>query len=161
MIRAAQEGDCAAIGAIWNPLIRDSAITFTSQEKRPEEIAALLASRAEAGDPVLVAEVAGQVAGFGYYVQFRSGPGYARSLEHSVHLAPSARGRGLGRALVAALADRARARQAHWLIGGVSGENPGGLAFHRALGFAPLAVLPEVGFKFGRYIDLHLLGLRL
>jgi L-amino acid N-acyltransferase len=78
-------------------------------------------------------------------------------MEHTVLLAPDARGRGLGRALMRAVEDHARGAGVHSLFGGVSGANPEGRAFHLALGFAEVAVLREVGWKWGRWLDLHLM----
>jgi len=153
-VRPARESDAAAIAAIWNPVIRDTAVTFTTLEKTREGLRADIAAR---GPCFLVAEAGGRVAGFATCFQFRGGPGYARTLEHSVILAPAARGYGLGRALMAALEEAARARGAHALWAGISGENPAGVAFHAAIGFAHVARLPEVGFKFGRWMDLVLM----
>lgn len=160
-VRLAGPGDAAGIAAIWNPVIRDTAITFNAAEKTEAEVAALLAERAAAGHGTFVAGAPGEVLGFASYSQFRGGVGYARTMEHTVLLAEGARGRGLGRALMAALEEHARAAGAHSLFAGVSGENPAGRAFHAALGYVELAVLPEVGFKFGRWMDLHLMQKRL
>ena len=160
MIRNATAADCDAIAAIWNPVIRDTAITFTTAEKTAEGLAATLAEKAAGGFPFLVAEAEGGLLGFATYGQFRAGPGYARTAEHSIILGPAARGRGVGRALMAALEARAAAAEFHSLIAGVSAENPAGRAFHAALGYAEIAVLPEVGFKFGRWMDLVLMQKR-
>lgn len=157
MIRPAVPADAAAIAAFWNPVIRDTAVTFNPVEKTPDEIARMITDRQSAGHGFLVAEVDGQVAGFASYAQFRSGAGYARTMEHTVILAPVAHGRGVGRALMTALEDHARAAGVHSLIAGVSAENPAGRAFHAALGYAVIATLPEVGFKFGRWMDLTLM----
>jgi phosphinothricin acetyltransferase len=157
MIRPARDSDGAAIAALWNPVIRDTAITFSSALRSPQDIAAMIADKAAAGHAFLVAEAAGGLAGFAAYGQFRSGPGYARAMEHSIVLAPQARGQGLGRALLAATEDHARAGGAHCLLAGVSAENPAGRAFHAALGYRLIATLPEVGWKFGRHIDLWLM----
>jgi phosphinothricin acetyltransferase len=78
-------------------------------------------------------------------------------MEHSVHLTEAARGKGLGRALMAVLEDHARQGGAHLMIAGISGENPGAQAFHAALGYAHVARIPEAGWKWGRYIDLVLM----
>lgn len=155
MIRPARPDDAAAIAAIWNPWIRDTAVTFTTAEKTVPGLQALIEERAPTR-AFLVDEAKGGLQGFATYGQFRSGPGYARSLEHSILLAPTARGQGVGRGLMAALTDSAKAQGGHVLIGGVSAENPDGAVFHAAMGFALIARLPQVGWKFGRYIDLLL-----
>ena len=134
-------------------MIAATAVTFNSLEKTTDEIAAMIAAR----PAFLVAVEAGQVLGFASYDQFRGGPGYARSMEHTIILAPGARGRGLGRALMAALETHARGTGVHVLVAGVSAENPEGLAFHTALGFAEVGRVREAGHKFGRYMDLVLL----
>ena len=158
IIRRAEAGDVFAILDIWNPLIRDTSVTFTTLEKTAQGLADDIAAR---GDAFLVAEAAGQILGFAKYGAFRSGPGYAHTAEHSVILAGDARGQGVGRALMARLEDHARTQGIHVLIAGVSGENEAAIAFHRAIGFTEAARLPEVGRKFGRWMDLVLLHKRL
>jgi phosphinothricin acetyltransferase len=157
VIRAAAEADAAQIAALWSALIRDTTITFNTREKTPADISALLAEKVTADQPFLVACHAGRVAGFATYAQFRNGPGYARTIEHSIMLDAAARGHGLGRALMAAIEDHARARAMHTLWAGVSAENPAGVTFHRHLGFTELATLPQVGRKFDRWLDLVLM----
>ncbi|GAW35176.1 N-acyltransferase YncA [Roseovarius sp. A-2] len=158
IIRRAANEDIPAILDIWNPLIRDTSVTFTTVEKTVRGLADDLATR---GDAFLVAEAAGQILGFATYGPFRAGPGYAKTAEHSVILGAGARGRGVGRALMARLEAQARAQGIHVLIAAVSGENEGAIAFHRAIGFTQGARLPEVGQKFGRWMDLVLLHKRL
>ncbi len=156
MIRPATAADCVAIAALWNPMIRDTLVTFTTEERSAEVLEALLAQKAALDHPFLVAEDGGLL-GFATYGAFRSGPGYARTMEHTIILGPRARGRGVGRALMQRIEDHARQAGIHSLIAGVSGGNPGGRAFHAAVGFREVAVLPEVGFKFGRWWDLVLM----
>ena len=156
-IRPARRADFAAILAIWNPVIRDTAVTFSSEEKTADGLAAMIADRRAAGREFLVAEADGQVAGFATYAQFRAGNGYAHAMEHTIILAPGAQGRGLGRALIAAVEDHARAGGAHTLFAGVSGENAAGIAFHDRVGFRTVARIPEAGRKFGRWLDLVLM----
>lgn len=156
-IRVATTADCAAIAAIWNPIIRDTACTFTSQERPVDGLAHLLTEKAQAGLPFLVALYGGQVCGFATYGQFRPGPGYAHTMEHTVMLAPDRRQMGTGRALMAALEGHAKGAGVHSLWAGISGENPGAVAFHAAIGFNQVATLPQVGRKFGRWMDLILM----
>lgn len=157
MIRAAIPADAAGIAAIWNPVIRDTTITFNPDEKSVADLVALIRSP----DPMLVWAEDGQILGFARYGQFRGGAGYRFTSEHTILLAAERRGKGGGRALMAALADHARAAGRHSLIAGVSGENAPGIAFHAACGFKTIARLPEVGWKFGRWLDLVLMLKRL
>lgn len=152
MIRPAAPQDAGAIAEIWNHVIRETTQTFTTAEKDPSALAVQIINQ-----PCFVAEMAGAVGGFVIYGQFRSGPGYAHTVEHSIHVAQSARGAGLGRALMDAAEAHARSAGIHSIIAGVAGENAGGAQFHAALGYREIARLPEVGWKFGRWHDLVLM----
>lgn len=157
MIRDATPADAPAIAAIWNPAIRDTAVTFNSAEKSISDIATMITDRQAADHGFLVAETSGRIAGFATYAQFRGGVGYARTMEHTILLSPDAQGTGLGRALLTAIEDHARAGGAISLFAGVSAENPAGRAFHARLGYTEVAILQRVGFKFGRAMDLVLM----
>lgn len=157
-IRDARTGDAGAIAAIWNPIIRDTVITFWPTERSAAEIAGMIAARQAAGHAFLVAETAGEVAAFATCTQFRGGAGYARSLEHSIHVHPGRRGRGLGTALLRAVEDHARARGGQLMISAVTGSNDGSLRFHARQGYARWGVIPAAGWKFGRFHDLVLMG---
>lgn len=154
IVRTARPDDAAALTDILNTLIAGTTVTFTSEVKTVDTV---LADIAKHGTAYKVVEIDGAVRGLAAYFPFRHGPGYARTQEHSIVLHPDSWGRGAGRALMAALEDEARAEGVHSLIAGVSGENPAGRAFHAALGFVQVGVLPEVGFKFDRWIDLVLM----
>jgi phosphinothricin acetyltransferase len=156
MIRRATPADAAAIAALWNPYIRDTLVTFNAAEKTPDDVARMIADRDALGHATVLAEDGGLM-GFATYAQFRGGVGYATCMEHTVLLSPCARGLGLGRGLMGALCDHARAAGAHQMIAGVSAANPEGLAFHARLGFAEIARVKDAGFKFGRFIDLVLM----
>ncbi len=157
IVRRAEAGDAPAIAEIWNGYIRDTAVTFNSQEKTVEGLVQEIAARRSEGMSFLVAEHEGQVIGFATAFPFRSGPGYRHTLEHTVQLSEPAHGQGAGRALMARVEAEARAGGAHVLVAGVSSENPDGIAFHEALGFETVGRMPEVGFKFGRWMDLVLM----
>ena len=157
MIRRATTSDAAEIKAIWNHAIRETTNTFNPVEKSQAEVAQLLNIKT----PCFIYARGAQVWGFARYFPFRSGEGYRFSVEHTVMLADQARGAGAGRALMEALCDHAKAAGKHTMHAAVSRENPQAVAFHAAIGFRTLAVLPEVGFKFGRWIDLVLMQKRL
>lgn len=159
LIRPAIVLDAPAIAAIWNPFIRDTAVTFNAVEKRAEDVAALIVTRLTAGHGFLVAADPddGTILGFATYTQFRSGIGYAKSMEHTILLAPAAHGKGLGRALLSAIEKHATEEGAHQILAGVSAENPAGIRFHLAMGYVECARIAAAGYKFGRYMDLVLL----
>lgn len=152
-VRPAVPSDAERIVAIQNPIIRDTAITFNSQLKTPDEVREAICTL----PCFLVAEVDGEVIGFVSYLQFRRGVGYARAMEHTIILDPAARGKGAGRALMSAAEDHARAAGIGSLWAGVSGENPDGVRFHARLGYEEITRLPKVGYKFGRWMDLVLM----
>ena len=145
MIRPVTQADFDAVLAFWNPVIRDTTVTFSSEEKTLDGLAAMVAARRAAGQDFLVAEAAGAVAGFVTWGQFRAGNGYVHAMEHTIILAPRARGRGLGRALMEAAETRARAGSAHLMVGGISAENDAGIAFHTALGYAQAGRITQAG----------------
>jgi len=152
-LRAARAQDASAIAEIYNQIIRDTTITFASDEKSEAEIAAQIAE----AEAYLVACDGGQLLGFASFGPFRKGPGYGLVKEHSICLAQGARGAGLGARLLSALEDTARAQGVTHMIAGVSGENPAGQKFHARHGYESVGHLPEIGQKFGRRIDLVLM----
>ena len=153
-IRPAVAQDAAAVAALWNGMIRDSLSTFTTEEKTPEEIAALIAARANA---FWVAEGEGAVLGFVTYGSFRGGPGYAATVEHSIVLSEAAQGQGLGRDLMTQAIEAAAAQGRHTMVAAISSANPGAVTFHEKLGFAQVGRMPEVGRKHGQWLDLILM----
>ncbi len=152
-VRRAVAADAAGVADIWNHYIRETTVTFNPVEKRLAEVEAAIAER----PAFFVAETDGGIGGFSCYDAFRPGPGNIRTKEHSILLAPQARGRGFGRLLLGAVEDHARAAGVRSLFGGVSAENAEGRAFHARMGYAQVAVLRDVGWKFDRYIDLVLM----
>ena len=154
ILRPAEPTDAGAIVAFWNPLIRDTAVTFSSEERSANAVAEDINTRCNA---FWVAEDAGQITGFATYTPFRSGPGYARTKEHTIIVNPAFHGRGVGRALMGRLEQAARQESVHSLIAGISSENPDAVRFHTSIGFQQAARLPEVGYKFGRWMDLILM----
>lgn len=156
-IRPAHPSDSRVIAEIWNDMIQNTPNTFTTALKTPDGIAQDIQTRQAAGLGFFVVCDDIGVAGFATYFQFRNGPGYAHTMEHSIVLDHRVWGRGAGRELMAQLCDHARDAGVHSLWAGVSGENPAGVAFHERIGFQRIATLPQVGYKFGRWMDLVLM----
>lgn len=158
MIRPATVLDAQGIAAIWNPFIENTAVTFNPVVKRPEEVAEMIVARTTAGHGFLVAcDEECVITGFATYAQFRAGLGYSKSMEHTIILAPTEKGRGMGRALMTAIEAHAREEGAHQMIAGISAENVAGIRFHEAMGYVEAARIREAGWKFGRFMDLVLM----
>lgn len=153
IIRPAEARDAAGLAAIVNPVIRETTISFKTEELTLDDARDII----EAAPIMFVAEENGEILGYASYSQFRRGVGYDRTMEHAIALGPDARGRGIGRQLMQKLEAHAKASDLGSLWAGISGENPDAVAFHEALGFEKIAMLPDVGFKFGRWIDLILM----
>ncbi|MGR3490745.1 MAG: GNAT family N-acetyltransferase [Shimia sp.] len=150
-VAPAQDSDLPGVLEIWNAAIRGTAQTFTTKEKTLDGLRALL----HPPHVLLVARAEG-VLGFGTLGPFRGGPGYRHSVEHTLYVAQTARGRGIGVALLRGLEDAARAQAAHVMVGAISGENPRSVAFHLREGFTEVGRMLQVGRKFDRWMDLVL-----
>jgi len=161
-VRPALSGDVAAITTLYNEL---GVATTASYDLAPVTTANRLAwldDHHAHGWPVLVAEDAdGAVSGFAAFSAFRPKAGYDRTVEHSVYVDAGRQGKGVGHALMTALIGQARRQQRHAMIGVVDATNAASIEFHRSLGFVIAGVLPEVGRKFGRWLDVTLLVLLL
>jgi phosphinothricin acetyltransferase len=161
LFRAATPDDLPAITAIYNQVIAGSTAVYSDDPVTVEDRAAWLASRLAQGYPVLVAELDGAVGGFSTFGDFRAWPGYRFTVEHSVHVREDLRGRGLGAPLVQALFPLATGLGKHMMVAGVDADNAGSIRFHERLGFERVGCFREVGFKFGRWLDLVFLQRRL
>ena len=154
IIRDAEEADLPGILEIYNEVLTNSTAIYAYEPAPIEERRAWMQGRLEAGFPVLVAGEPGDVLGFSSFGVWRAAPAYLHTVEHSVHVRADMRGKGVGRALVEALMPRARAMGMHRIIGGIDGDNASSIAFHKSLGFVEVARFTEVGWKFGRWLDV-------
>lgn len=155
VVRASAATDIAAIAAIYRHHVLTGLASFEEVPPEPAEMARRRAAIVEAGMPWLAAtDPAGMVLGYAYAGPYRPRPGYRYTAEDSVYVAPGAVGRGVGRALLAALIARCETLGFRQLVAviGDSG-NAASIGLHRALGFAQVGLLPAVGFKFGRWVD--------
>lgn len=154
VIRSANHEDLPAIVEIYN---EGGVATTASYDVEPvtlEDRAAWFERLRNQGHPVLVLEENSQVVGFASYGPFRDKAAYRHTVEHSVYVAEGSRSNGVGRMLLCALLDHARGRGVHVMLGVLDADNTASRAFHKSLGFIESAVLPEVGRKFGRWLDV-------
>lgn len=163
-IRPAEPVDLPALAAIQNALIESTTYEWTDAPYTVEDREAWLAAHGRDGDPVFVAVDGDDVVGFAAYSDFRDTqrwPGYRFTVEHSVHVAESHQGAGIGRALMAALVGHARGAGKRVMVAAIDGSNTGSITFHARLGFVEVARMPGVGEKWGRRLDLVLMQLEL
>lgn len=154
MIRDAGRDDLAAILVIYNHAIVHTTAVWNETPVTIEERHLWFDVKQQRGFPVLVAVDEGDVLGFASYGDFRSFPGFSQSVEHSIYVAPHAHRRGIGWALLDALIARAKGAGLHAMIGGIDASNAASIALHQAMGFAQVGHMPQVGHKFGRWLDL-------
>ncbi len=160
MIRDANESDLPQIVEIANALLATTAIEWTDVAHTLDSRRDWLAQHRAEGEPVLVAEEAGELLGYANYGDFRDAkkwPGYRFTVEHTIHVRERHWGRGVGRQLLEALIERARVAGKHVMIAGIDAENVASIHFHARLGFVEVARMPEIGFKLDRWQTLVLM----
>ena len=151
--------DAAAIRALYNATVSTTTVAWTEEHESLATRREWLVTQRASGNPVLVAEAEGRVIGFASYSEFRNAnkwPGYRFTVEHTIHIDAAHQGAGVGGTLLEALVERATAAGLHVMIGAIDGENDGSIRFHQRHGFVEVARIHEVGFKFGRWLDLVL-----
>jgi phosphinothricin acetyltransferase len=154
VIDNASRDDLPQILAIYNEVIRNSTAVYSEEEFTPARGATWFDAKTAHGFPLIVARDASGITGFGTFGEFRAWPCYRHSVEHSVHVRADRRGQGIGRAVVTELLGRAAAGSKHVMIAGIDADNAVSIGLHRSLGFAAVGHFHEVGFKFGRWLDL-------
>jgi phosphinothricin acetyltransferase len=157
-IRTATEADLPAVTAIYNQAVLETTATFDLEPRSLEDRRRWLNER-DPRHPVLVAEEAGEVVGYASLGPWNRKAAYADTAETSMYVAAPHRGRGVGRALKVALIERARELGMHALIAGVAEGSEASLHLNLSLGFEHVGTLRQVGEKFGRRLDVHLLQL--
>jgi L-amino acid N-acyltransferase YncA len=156
IVRDAAPADIPTITTIYAHHVLNGAGTFEEVPPDQAEMSGRVTEVQGRGLPWLVAEdAAGQVQGYAYAGLFRTRTAYRYSAEDSVYVAPTAQGRGVGRALLRAVIEVCTAAgycQMLALIG--DSENAASIALHKSLGFAPVGVFRDVGFKMDRWLDV-------
>lgn len=159
-LRLASEADLPAINAIYNHYVLHSTCTYQITPETAEDRLAWFRRHGPL-HPVTVAEAGGEVIGWGALNVFHGREAYARTVENSVYVRDDWRGRGIGRALLADLIERARAIGHHTIIAGISAEQTASVRLHEAFGFKVAGHLREVGWKQGQWLDVLTLQLLL
>jgi phosphinothricin acetyltransferase len=160
IVRPASAGDAGAIASIQNALLATTSVEWTDTPHTTQSLRRWL----DEHDVVLVAEERAEVVGVAAFGPFRDTvkrPGYRFTVENSVHVREDRWRSGVGRQLMQALIEEARGHGKHTMIAAIDGANEASIRFHERLGFVEVARMPELGAKFGRWLDLVLLQLRL
>lgn len=154
VIRPATPADLPAITAIYEHAVRFGTATF---ELTPPDLAEMTRRHDELvakGFPYLVATVGGQVAGYAYAGSYRARPAYRFTVENSIYLDPATHRRGIGTALMTELIAQSNARGYRQMIAVIGDSaNAASIALHSRTGFQMIGTHPNVGFKFGRWLD--------
>lgn len=156
-IRPAEEKDLPSILDITNDAILNSNALWEEQPVTITNREQWFATKHEAGVPVLVCvdrHNINHVLGFGSYGPFRPHEGFKFSVEHSLYVSKEARGQGAGKLLLQHLISHAKNANMHVMVGGISADNAVSIALHEKFGFTQQALLPQVGRKFGKWLDL-------
>ncbi|MBU5641560.1 L-methionine sulfoximine/L-methionine sulfone acetyltransferase [Citrobacter braakii] len=160
-IRFASKEDCAAIAEIYNHAVLHTAAIWNDQTVDAENRISWYQARQLMGYPVLVSEENGVITGYASFGDWRNFDGFRHTVEHSVYVHPAHQGKGLGRSLLSRLIEEARACGKHVMVAGIESQNQASLHLHSTLGFKTTAQMPQVGTKFGRWLDLTFMQLQL
>ena len=149
------ERHAAAILEIFNDAILNSTALFDYAPRTLQSMSAWFDAKRAGDFPVIGAEDGdGTLLGFGSYGTFRAWPAYKYTVEHSIYVHKDHRGRGLGSMIMREVIEAAKRNDVHAMIGGIEATNTGSIALHERIGFKHVGTLPQVGFKFGRWLDL-------
>ena len=160
IIRDATETDLPDLRDIFNDAVLNTTAIWMDNVVDLANRQAWFAARAQQGYPILVAENAdGEVVGYASFGDWRPFDGFCHTVEHSVYIRADQRGKGLGPQLLTALIERAKACDKHVMVAAIESGNAASIGLHQRLGFAITGQMPQVGRKFGRWLDLTFMQL--
>jgi phosphinothricin acetyltransferase len=140
---------------IFNDAILNSTALYDYKPRTPEMMKAWFEAKQRGNFPVIgVVNDAGELLGFGSYGTFRAWPAYKYSVEHSIYVEKRFRGQGIGTRLLEEIINSVRNQNYHVLIGGIDSQNTPSIRLHQRFGFQHSGTIRQVGFKFGRWLDL-------
>ena len=160
ILRLAEPADAPGILAIYEPVVRETAISFELEPPDEEEMRLRIASTLERR-PWLVCTAGGTVAGYAYAAAHRERPAYQWSVETSVYVHPDHRRRGVAQGLYTALLSALRVQGFYTALAGIALPNPASVGFHEACGFQWVGIYRAVGYKLGAWHDVAWLQLAL
>jgi phosphinothricin acetyltransferase len=160
IIRLATAADLPAINAIYNHYVATSTCTYQYEPETEEGRLAWFTAHGEK-HPVTVAEVDGEVVGWGALSPFRTRAGYRFTVEASIYVRHNMHRRGIGKAVLSDLIDRARKLGYHAMVGGTSADQAASVALQESMGFQKAGCLKEIGFKFDHWLDVVFMQLLL
>lgn len=161
-IRDAVHADLPAIRDIYNDAVLNTLAIWNEQTVDLGNRQAWFAARQAQGFPILVAvNEAGDVLGYASFGDWRPFEGFRHTVEHSVYIRSDQRGQGLGPLLMQALIERARSCGKHVMVAAIESGNTASIRLHERLGFTLNGQMPQVGVKFGKWLDLTFMQLML
>jgi L-amino acid N-acyltransferase YncA len=160
-IRTAREHDLEAMLEIYNDVIVNTTAVYDYKPHTMEMRRQWFRTKQEQGFPVFVAEDNDRLVGFSSIGPFRAWAAYKYSVENSVYVAADQRGKGIGKKLIEPLIGAAEQLNMHTIIAGIDATNEASIQLHRSLGFTEVARFKQVGYKFGRWLDLTFMQLLL
>ena len=157
-LRDASLSDLPAITAIYEDCVLNGTASYELDPPDTVEMEARFAAICGKGYPYIAAEDPdGNLLGYAYASAFRTRPAYRWLVEDSIYLAPEARGRGIGRALLSELLTRCTSLGFRQMVAVIGGASPASIAVHETLGFRTTGRLEATGFKHGRWLDTVLM----
>lgn len=153
-IRPATKHDLPSILEIFNHAILHSTAVYSYEPYTPDQMEAWFDEKQAHHFPVFVSTLENQVTGFVTYGTFRLRPAYKYSMEHSIYVHPNYRQQGIAKMLMKQIIETAIEADLHTLIGGIDAENTISIHFHNDFGFKEVGNLKQVGYKFGKWLDL-------
>ena len=151
-IQTYQSKDCPAILEIINDQILTGTALYDYQPRTLAQQLAIFDDKLQKGFPIIVAKVADEIVGFGYFSEFRFREAYKFTVEHSVYAKKNYIGKGIGHLLLNELIELAKKQNLHTMIGVIDSENESSIAFHEKFGFEKAGFIKESGFKFDRWL---------
>jgi len=149
------EKHATAILDILNDAIVHSTALYDYKPRQMQNMVTWFEAKRAGDFPVIgIEDAQGTLLAFGSYGTFRAFPAFKYTVEHSVYVHKDHRGHGLGAKVMQALISAARQKDLHAMVGAIDASNAGSIALHERLGFKHVGNLPQVGFKFGRWLDL-------